>query len=631
MIIAHRYEKKSLNPTGIFSIILIISSLSIGYWLHFRIDKRNNPLHYSHFIQTNSPNELVLTITKQLKSNKVFHKYFARVKAINGQSVFGKILLQIPVENELIPLGTQLRLMLDASDIQQVSGAINPFSFDYRRHLAINNVYHQIRLENRVWKIEKTAQNHWFSLLYSLRTKIKKYFSKFRSTEIQTLAMALFIGDRQELSPEIYQYFQAAGTIHILAISGLHIGILLVFLNIIFYPVKRINKILFLLLVLGILWMYALLTGLSPSVIRAVVMFSFLQIGLQIKRKTSVYNSLFAAAFILLLFHPNYLFQVGFQMSFAAVLSIVSFQPVFSKWFRFNNKILQWWLDLFWVSVSAQMGILPLTLYYFHQFPLYFFIANLLVIPLLFAVLFTGFILIISLILSIEIPVVSTILQNLLQLLLSINSEIASWKYSLIRHIYFSGELLIISLFLIFTVYFFLNNKRSFKRLALLLTAIILLQTGILSVKYLHTKESVYYVFHQFKTPVTALQSQGNLIIYQDKNLVNPHLLQALQTRFAKISYEKLPVFEEFDGKKILHIDSLGIYNFNNYHPDVIILHYSPTINLDKMIHRLNPKIIVADGSNYPSYIRRWKHSAQDYGIRFAQTRNGAFVIRKKP
>ncbi len=629
LIIAHRYELKSVNSNKAFSIILIISSLTIGFGLHFRIDKRHNPLHYSHFIQTDKPNELLLTITKPLKSNTTYHKYFARVKSINGHKVSGKILLIIPVKYPKTEAGTQFRIMISAAQIQQPPATINPFTFNYRKYLALENVYHQINLKNSAWKIEHYPRNHWFSLFHSLRKKIKKYFSKFHSSEIQNLATALFLGERKELSPDIYKNFQAAGTIHILAISGLHIGILLIFLNYIFYPLKRINKFLFLLFTLGILWFYALLTGLSAPVVRAVVMFSFLQIGLQIKRKTNIYNSLFAAELVLLLFHPNFLFQTGFQMSFAAVLSIVSFQPVFSKRFRINNKFLQWWNDLFWVSVSAQLGVLPFTLYYFHQFPVYFFIANLLVIPLLFIILFSGFIAIIALVLSIDIAFLSELLQFLLQLLLSINREIASWKFSLIQHIYFPQILLAASLFLIYTFYIYLKNKRNFSRLILFLTAIILLQIAIISVKYSDRKENIFYVFHQFKTPVVALQKQGNLTIYQDKNAINPYLLQALQTRFSKISYNKLPVFQEFNQKKILHIDSLGIYNFNNYHPDMIILHNSPKINLDKVIHQLKPKLIVADGSNYPSYIRRWKHSAQQYGIYFVKTQDSAFVIRQ--
>jgi competence protein ComEC len=628
LILSHYYENKRTKSNGLFSILLIINGLLIGSYLSYRIDVRHNQSHYSHYLQGKNPVELELVITKSLKSNISYRRYISRVRTLNGYPVTGKILLKIPVKIDKMIPGTTLRLLLSTPQIQSPPSALNPYTFDYRAYLTLQNVYHQIVLKNIAWRIEKRHQNQVIDFLYSQREKIKNAFDKIPSKKSRALATALLLGERQDLSPETYQNFQAAGTIHILAISGLHIGILLVFLNFIFYPIKRKNTGLFLFLTIGLLWFYALLTGLPASVVRAVVMFSFLQTGLQIKRKTNIYNTLFAAALVLLLIYPPFLYQVGFQMSFTAVLSIVSFQPVFSRWFSVNNKILQRWLDLFWVSVSAQLGVFPLTLYYFHQFPTYFFIANLLVIPLLFIILFIGFLSMIAIALSVHIPVLFSILDFFLQILLNINRQIASWRYSLIQHIYFPDLLLIISLLLIVLLYLFLKDYRNFKRLALFLTGIFLLQAGVIFIKYRQTKTDAFYVFHQFKTPVVARLKQGNLTIYQDKNVINPYLLQALQTRFSHIVYDSLPVFQEFNHHKILHIDSLGIYRFKDYRPDIVIIHYSPKFNADKMINHLQPAIIVADGSNYPSYSGRWKGSAEHYGIRFIDTRNGAFVLK---
>ena len=178
--------------------------------------------------------------------------------------------------------------------------------------------------------------------------------------------------------------YSSSGAMHVLAVSGLHVGIIYLLLNslFLFFEKFKYGKYLKAVFLILSLWAYALLTGLSPSVLRAATMFSFIIIGSALKRQTNIYNTLAASAFVLLLYNPYILLQVGFQLSYAAVLGIVYLQPKLYKLIYTKH----WLLDKIWaittVSIAAQLATFPLDIYYFHQFPNYFLLSNLFVIPL---------------------------------------------------------------------------------------------------------------------------------------------------------------------------------------------------------------------------------------------------------
>ena len=197
---------------------------------------------------------------------------------------------------------------------------------------------------------------------------------------------------------EVKQAYATAGAMHVLAVSGLHVGIIFLILNTllsIFDTSKKGRVVKAIILLIG-LWSYALITGLSPSVLRAATMFSFVIMGTVLNRKSSIYNTLAASAFFLLLINPKLLFEVGFQLSYIAVIGIVYLQPLIYK-----RIYTRWWLlDKIWaitaVSIAAQIATLPLILYYFNQFPVYFMLSNLIVIPSAVVILSLGILLFIT-------------------------------------------------------------------------------------------------------------------------------------------------------------------------------------------------------------------------------------------
>ncbi len=626
----HLKQKNQLKKLGILPLLIVLTAVLLGQIIAYNGSDQHNLKHYSHYIK--ATNILQIQPVQKIKSTADYDNYYALVTNINGLESSGRILLKIPKHKPQPKLGDYLSVLLSQEQLYALPKALNPYGFDYRSFMARRLIYHQINLRHAVYRILPVKGWYWFKWVSQLRGRLKHQFLKGRlSSEAYNLALAILLGQRQDLSPEIYQDFQATGTVHILAISGLHIGILLLFLNFIFKPVKNKSKLLYLILTLIFLWFYALLTGFSPSVLRAVIMFSFLQIGLQSQRQANIYNSLFAAALVMLLINPNYIYQVGFQMSFAAVLAIVSFYPVFSRWLRVKQGWMKWLLDLFWVSLSAQLGVLPLSLYYFHQFPTYFLGANLLVIPLLFLILFLGFSLMIMGLLHLDFPFLYQIFDALIKLLLNINRTIAAWPYSLIRHINFSFGMLMISLWGLFALYYFLKHTKKYASWIGLGIGLLFFEVFLVMQSYQRKQVDQFYVFHQYKVPVVAVNHAGRLTIYQDSLKLDPFLQKNVGAHFRSVRYRGLPFYQEFQSQQILHIDSLGIYHFHNFFPDIVALHYSPKINLERLIVTLHPKIIVVDGSDYPSFIRHWQKTAQTYQIRFYDVNTqGAFMLPQK-
>ena len=281
--------------------------------------------------------------------------------------------------------------LIISSKLQRINNSGDPFGFDYQQFMSNRNIYYSsyISADNFVWADKETQKSLPF-LAEKFRNKLivelKQYISNDESLQVIS---ALTQGYRKELSAETRSYFASTGAMHVLAVSGLHVGMIFLFLSnlLAFLKRYRFGALFFVLSIGSLLWFYALLTGLSPSVLRATVMFSFILIGNSLRRPTSIYNSIAASAFLLLLFNPKMIFEVGFQLSYAAVISIVFFFPRLEKLLTPRSFLFRKIWQLTCVSIAAQFGTVALSVFYFHQFPLFFWLSNLLVIPAAYLIL----------------------------------------------------------------------------------------------------------------------------------------------------------------------------------------------------------------------------------------------------
>ncbi len=272
--------------------------------------------------------------------------------------------------------------------LESLPGARNPGEFDYGRYLALNGIqgFVTVRDTNSIYLLSRSGTFSFTDLAGRAQKDIYKVFDRFHGQGEASFLKGVVFGYRGDLSAEVKQAFMDTGTIHILAVSGSNVVVVaLIFSSLVgFFRVSsRVGTALTL---IGLLW-YMVITGLSPSVIRATIMAGSILVGSVLGRRGDIYNSLAFAALIMLIWDPLFLMDVGFQLSFAAVLSIVYFYPKLEplitalpgKLFRF--KVVDSTLKLFAVSVAAQLGTLPFTAYFFGRVSLISVLANLVVVP----------------------------------------------------------------------------------------------------------------------------------------------------------------------------------------------------------------------------------------------------------
>lgn len=341
----------------------------------------------------------------------------------------------------------------------------NPYEFDYRNYLNLKGVYFQAYAPSGHWA---KGENHGgFGLKRRALAQRRKLMAHIASWQLpergEAISKALLLGFRDEIDDDMMRAFSAAGAMHVLAVSGLHVGIIFIMAGklLFFLDHKTKTKIIKSFILVIILWMYALLTGLSASVVRAATMFTFLALGTAFQRNTSIYNTLIVSALFLMFIKPTYLFEVGFQLSYAAVFGIVWMQPRFMKLIPVKTKVGQWFWGIVTVSLAAQIATFPLGLYYFHQFPSLFLVSNILVIPLVTLLMYLG---IACLILSLfnVLPAFALLAyEALLQALTWSVNGVEQFGVFLINQIHISRiELVLFYLFILFFFSWLFSGKR---------------------------------------------------------------------------------------------------------------------------------------------------------------------------
>ncbi len=299
--------------------------------------------------------------------------------------VQGNVIIYFQKGSSLRNLSYNSRIYFNKK-LQPVSNSGNPGAFDYQRYCAFQQIFHQVYLKaGEYFVLPDATDQRFIKLLYFTRQKIVDILRQFINGEKEAgLAEALLIGYKEDLDKGLVQSYSNTGVVHIIAISGLHLGLIYWLLNLLLLPLnsKQRSRWVKAILVITGLWAFSFLAGGAASVCRSAVMFTFIVLGENIGRKTNIYNSLAGSAFLLLCFNPFWLWDAGFQLSYIAVLSIVMFMKPVYNWFYIKNKLLDNIWKMAAITISAQVLTTPISLFHFHQFPNYFLITNLFAVPL---------------------------------------------------------------------------------------------------------------------------------------------------------------------------------------------------------------------------------------------------------
>jgi len=632
-IIYFWYTKKP-NLIGVFGICVCFTAFGIGIssqTIHTEAYQKN------HFTQIESVYEhshtINLVLREKLKSSASNHRYIAIIEQIDTTICSGKIVLNIKKDSlyQSFIIGNRLQIK---GNLYPNKSPKNPNQFDYGAYLKNKQVYGQVYTDPIDIEVSSQTQKDIWYYANKIRTTIIDNLKKsgFRSTELN-VAVALLLGQQQDIDPEIIQDYQYAGAVHILSVSGLHIGFIILFVNFILKPVPNTKNgsLLKLIAILFSLWAFGIVAGLAPSVVRSITMFSFVAIGQHLRRSVNIYHTLLVSVLLILLIQPSFLFDVGFQLSYLALFFIIWFQPLFAQLWEPKNKFLKYIWDVVSVSFAAQIGTLPLSLYYFHQFPGLFFITNLVIIPL------TGFILGLGVVVMIlaffdQCPFfLSKPLEWSLNTTDQIIHVIASFEQFILKDIPYNILFLLVSYTFILSAIIWVE-KRQFQHFIPVLLSIIVIQIAFIWNTLEVENQKEWVVFNSKKNTLVTERNGSQVTIYTNDSLMkidskNQSLKTYLVGNFSHLAAtKKLKNIMFFNGKRILIIDSTGVYP-KQIQPDIVLMIQSPKINLERLIRTSRPKIIIADGSNYNSIQKLWKLTCLKSKIPFHSTSEKGFYI----
>jgi competence protein ComEC len=640
-------------------ILLALIMFAFGFEWSRLNDQRNHPQHLMQHYEGGEP--VLAEIKGPLEIRPNSYKVLAEVIAIETDSMWIKtrasMLLYFPKDSIAKGIAYGDRLLIYAP-LNQPSPPANPGEFNYKRFLENKNIHYQAFVRQDQWV--KTGGGHGNPLVIwalGMRSVFLKIFEKHGVAGRDfAVATALILGMDDYLDNDIRKEFSSAGAMHILCVSGLHVGVIMLVLNniLFFLNRNRYTRLLRTLLLLSGIWFYALLTGLAPSVLRASTMFSFVIIGMSMNRRGNIFNSLTTSAFLLLLYNPFLIREVGFQLSYAAVIAIVTIQPGLYQLWRPRN----WLLDKSWaittVSIAAQLGTAPLGLYYFHQFPNYFIVTNLIVIPLATLILYAGFLTVIISFIPVISGWVSWLLVVFLKAMHHSVAFIDGLPYSATTGVFISmAEMLILFLVIMAGFRAFALRKILFLQATL---ALLIFFTGIGVIRQYELAKQFRIVVYSLRNEVAVdlISGRYSLMLVDSTLLSDPSVLDyhvaghhvrsgvrrpdmlafsdLKNEQSAKpnsLTFKAVYPFFQFGSKSVLLVDrNIPVFKLDNpLQVDLLILIDSQR-NPDIILQNFQTNTVVISNKVPPWNASSWREACSALSIPCHVVRDeGAFVI----
>ncbi len=584
----------------VFGFFLLLQLASLSYTVaYFSFDK--NRENYLGDIDSSS-------YCFQIKNQPVLKgQYFKCVGTAlcawdtSWVGVQGNVLLFIELSETLPQYGDILTV---ESKIEEISPPKNPQDFNYKRFLKYKNINYQGFVRIGKWSLVKRDQgSKLMKKVHSVAHNVEdRLFTFIQNDADRGIVAALILGNKSWLDPELLGDFSNTGTMHILAVSGLHVGIIYLLLTSVLAKLfPRSWSVIKLIILLLLLWLFALLTGFSPSVSRACFMLSVVAIGESFQRKVSVYNTLAFSAFCLLLWNPKNLMQVGFQFSYLAVLGIVTLQKPLRNLFSTSSWLVDKILSLAAVSCAAQIATLPLALFYFGQFPVYFLVSNLIVVPLVAIVVYGCICLLIISWWTVLAKLVASLITAYLWFMRSTVDVVSNLPHSLIDSIHISFFEMCGIIILILFISDFLIRKKIRSLSMSILSAIVIFTSQSIRKTHIAQTSSIYFLDLDKHSRLFCRNGSEIVHFYSDSNeyslgsySVEPFLTSL---NISKSNGNPLWTFDDstiaslkFKQKTIRIVNQENVRQFNedSSFSDVLWVQNMNHLVFDEIVHRTN-------------------------------------------
>ncbi|TKG95940.1 ComEC family competence protein [Puteibacter caeruleilacunae] len=583
------YRIKHPNQAIIFGIFISFVFLMIGYCNTKWCIESNSPTPAG-----TSENFIGYTLdTPQKKKNS----FKVRLQLESPQHERIIAYLQNDSSGLSLPTGSVIAFQQSP---QPIVNQGNPGEFNYAAYCRQHYINQQVFLSPSQW-IKLNRQTHSLTTFASqLQNNIKHHLTQTNIHPTnQQLILALIVGNKDQLDPEIKHHFKAAGAMHLMAVSGLHVGIVYLILSsgLFFLKYNRVTRVVQGLLTLTGLWGFALLTGLTPSVTRATLLFTLVLLAKTIHRNANLLNTLLLTAFLILLINPMNLYDVGFQLSFTAVFGIMLFYKPIYSFVKTKYLISNYLLKIMAVSIGAQLGTLPFTLYYFHQYPPYSVISSIFLIPFVGILIPCAIITVAFSLTPFFHPLIGHTMNMLMKIFITPMQYIESLPYALIEHIRPTlTQCVILILLILFLGLLF--HSVSFANISGVLLCTLLLLCSSIYVSYKHLTQHTCIIYNNYPLMLHLIDNNNQLYIDKQDSVSKsdiPYYAQAANELYStQSSFTQVQSFSDLsNGYTCWHGTSIKIWDDQELKHKIPDKPLTVNILLIKSIYNLDPGLLL--------------------------------------
>lgn len=509
---------------------------------------------------------------------------------------------------------------------QPIKNAGNPYEFDYQKMMAERGITHSVYLDAGTYLKTGKQIRTIGNLAEITRDKlITKFPEVLPNREERSVVSALTLGYRTEIAQDTLDYFASTGAMHVLSVSGLHVALIYMILGFFLSFLKRgkSGRILFAGVMIFLLWSYAFISGFSPPVQRATMMFTFVIIGENMRRPVNIYNSLSASALFLMLINPNVLFDVGFQLSYLAILGIVLIQPVLFESISLTNRILRWTWGLFTVSVAAQLVTFPLGIYYFNQFPNLFWLSNFVVVPVTTLIMWLSFAFFAFIPIHNLTLLSGLLIQKLTSFMLDFLKLIDAHPLAVTKGMVLSaGQTWLLYAIIVSALIFIFSKQKQWLYLGL--SFIVVMQVTSLISKIQLKDQRHIFVYNTRNPMIHLINARNNYILTAD-SVISDYDLRAAQKVIGHLKLNNPIVINKWNEVKYEDLEiGKSIARFLNYQ-----LEFQPEKSLTQVkVCPLHDKIENTDSSEITVYSSLYRfNSDKTSNQKFCTKTDGAFHL----
>jgi competence protein ComEC len=639
----------------VFGIPLSIFLFLLGYQSVFYHHEKNAPNHFEKRFDENEEKIIIGIVTDRVEKATNLRLTIAVQKigqtADSLNDVSGNLLVYLKKDTLMEPPPQYGDLILITGKIAAVEPPKNPDAFDFQRYLHFQNIHYQSFIQNEAVKIlASNRANPIIQIISNWQMQLIEILKTHLPTEREfAVGSALILGYRDAVTEEVKDAYVGTGSMHILAVSGMHILLIFNafewFLS--FYKSGsrrwRWTKALVSIL---LIWIFTLLTGAGASVVRAAVMSTFLALSKGWGQRVSIYNVLAASAFTLLFWNPFWLFDVGFQLSYLAVMGIVYFQPKIRKLLIFNNKIANWAWEATAIGLSAQLIVTPISLYYFHQFPTYFWLSGLLAVPVSSGALYAG----IALFFTSKMPYLGAFIGKILFGLVWTMNEIVFFipklPLSILTGFWLSAiGVLVIYIALVGIAVALKTRQLKVMLYPLSIATVLSLSFAFSNIRTMKQREIV--VYHIYKNTVVDFIDGQKCYTFSKKYSLKSDTANkikfAVENHRMRLKINELKTCEFNVSEKYPNlIYHFGISQFQDYkmaildnmptntvilHVNTVLLHQNARLKIADLQQHFRFDSVIFDGSNARWRVEKWKNECRSLNISYYDTsEKGAWV-----